>query len=252
MGRMAEPSAILRAIATILDAPVGRLTGRSALVTSGPTVEAIDPVRYLTNRSSGKQGHAVAAALARLGARTILVSGPTAEPDPPNVEIVRVESAVQMLEACRSALPVDIAVCAAAVSDWRVAAVATTKLKKGADRSPPRLELVENPDILATLSKPGPQRPRLVVGFALETDALVENARAKLRRKGCDWIVANAATQDSSVFGSSHNAIVLIKAEGQERWPRIAKSEVGLRLAAAAADFLGSTPLASQVGGVSA
>jgi len=237
LGRMAEPAEILAAIAGHF-AGGKPLSGRRVLITSGPTQEAIDPVRFISNRSSGKQGHAIAAACARLGAETILVSGPTQEPAPPGVTLVSIESADEMLAACQAALPVDAAVCAAAVSDWRPADPATRKIKKKAGAAAPEIHLVQTPDILATLSKPGPRRPLLVVGFALETENLVENAKAKLASKGCDWIVANAATQDSTVFGSSYNTITLVTAVGTELWPRSSKQEVGERLGAAMAEFL--------------
>jgi phosphopantothenoylcysteine decarboxylase/phosphopantothenate--cysteine ligase len=220
----------------MLAAPFGRLAGKRVLVTSGPTREAIDPVRYISNRSSGKQGHAIAAAFARLGAHTILITGPTAEPDPPGVDIVAVESAEDMLDACLAALPVDVAVCAAAVTDWRPVDPAPRKLKKQPGEGAPKLLLRETRDILATLSQPGPRRPELVVGFALETEDLMRNAAAKRNAKGCDWIVANAATQDATVFGSDHNSVALISAAGTELWPRITKQDVGQRLAARVAD----------------
>jgi phosphopantothenoylcysteine decarboxylase/phosphopantothenate--cysteine ligase len=238
MGRMAEPDQIIRAAAEILGASFGRLSGKRVLITSGPTREAIDPVRYISNRSSGKQGHAIAAAFARLGARTILVTGPTAEPNPPGVATIVVESARDMLDACVEALPADVAICAAAVTDWQPVEPAAQKLKKQPGGNAPELRLRETQDILATLSRPGPNRPRLVVGFALETENLVENATAKLKSKGCDWIVANAASQDASVFGSEYNSVALVTAGGVELWPRITKQEVGQRLAAAVADFL--------------
>jgi phosphopantothenoylcysteine decarboxylase/phosphopantothenate--cysteine ligase len=194
-GRMAEPQDILAAVIDHF-AAAAPLAGRRALVTSGPTHEAIDPVRYVANRSSGRQGHAIAAALARSGAETILVTGPTHEPDPPGVTVRRIESAREMAAACQAALPVDVAVCAAAVSDWRPAAEAGQKLKKNGDEAPaPRIELVENPDILAGLSEPGNRRPALVTGFAAETENIVEHARAKRARKGCDWILANDVSQ---------------------------------------------------------
>jgi phosphopantothenoylcysteine decarboxylase/phosphopantothenate--cysteine ligase len=236
MGRMAEPEQIVMAAARMLAPPFGGLAGKRVLVTSGPTREAIDPVRYISNRSSGKQGHAIAAAFARLGARTILVTGPTAEPDPPGVDIVGVESAEEMLDACLAALPADVAICAAAVTDWRPVDAAPRKLKKQPGEGAPEIHLRETRDILATLSQPGSRRPKLVVGFALETEDLMRNAAAKLNAKGCDWIVANAATQDATVFGSDHNSVALITAGGTEWWPRITKQEVGLRLAARVAD----------------
>ena len=238
MGRMAEPADILKAVIDLLSASGGRLKGRRALVTSGPTHEAIDPVRFISNRSSGKQGHAIAAALASMGAATTLVTGPTHEADPPGVAVIRIESAAEMLEACHSALPADIAVCAAAVSDWRPAEPSSHKLKKRAGDGSPELRLVETPDILADISKPGNSRPRLVVGFALETEDLMKNATKKLRAKGCDWIVANAIAEKDTVFGADENTVALLTAAGMEVWPRLSKHEIGRRLAAAAADFL--------------
>jgi phosphopantothenoylcysteine decarboxylase/phosphopantothenate--cysteine ligase len=239
MGRMAEPADILSAIADhFAGTKPGPLTGRRILITSGPTQESIDPVRFISNRSSGKQGHAIAAACARLGAETILVSGPTQEPTPAGVTLVPVESADEMLTACLAALPVDAAICAAAVSDWRPTDPSPQKIKKKPDASTPEIHLVQTPDILAHLSKAGPSRPRLVVGFALETENLIENARAKLASKGCDWIVANSATQDSTVFGSSYNTVSLVTSVGTELWPRASKREVGERLAASIAEAL--------------
>ncbi|MDE2582304.1 MAG: bifunctional phosphopantothenoylcysteine decarboxylase/phosphopantothenate--cysteine ligase CoaBC [Rhodospirillales bacterium] len=231
-GRLAEPPAILAAIAALLVPAAGPLAGRHALVTSGPTHEPIDPVRYIANRSSGRQGHAIAAALAALGARVSLVSGPVGVPDPPGVTVIRVETAQQMLAASLAALPADIAVCAAAVADWRVASAAGRKIKKTPGAPPPALELVANPDILATLSAPGPTRPRLVVGFAAETDALAENAAAKRARKGCDWIVANDVSPATGIMGGEENSVHLITATGAEDWPRLPKSDVARRLAA--------------------
>lgn len=232
VGRMAEPDEILAAIEAML-APAARpLEGLRALVTSGPTVEAIDPVRFIANRSSGKQGHAIAAALRRAGADVVLVSGPVHEPDPPGVTVVRVESARAMLDACQAALPVDVAVCAAAVADWRVAEPLTQKLKKTSDGAP-QLVLTENPDILRTLSRAGPGRPRLVVGFAAETENLERNARQKLASKGCDWIVANDVSMDEGTFGGVYNTVQLIRSDGElEAWPRLSKVEVAARLAA--------------------
>ncbi|MBX6372642.1 MAG: bifunctional phosphopantothenoylcysteine decarboxylase/phosphopantothenate--cysteine ligase CoaBC [Acetobacteraceae bacterium] len=233
-GRLAEPPEILAAIEALLAPPGARpLAGRHALVTSGPTHEAIDPVRYIANRSSGKQGHAIAAALAALGARVTLVSGPVALPDPPGVTVRRVESARDMLAACEAALPADIAVCAAAVADWRVAAVAGQKMKKVPGQPPPPLALALNPDILATLSA-HQQRPRLVIGFAAETEEVVANAVEKRRRKGCDWIVANDVSGD--VMGGEENAVHLVTGQGVEDWPRMPKEEVARRLAARIAE----------------
>jgi phosphopantothenoylcysteine decarboxylase/phosphopantothenate--cysteine ligase len=230
-GRMSEPPAIVAAIESMLSEGTA-LAGRHAIVTSGPTHEPIDPVRYIANRSSGRQGHAIAAALAALGARVTLVSGPVSVPDPPGLTVRRIESAQQMLDACRQALPADIAVCAAAVADWRVASAASGKIKKVPGAAPPALELVPNPDILATLSAPGPQRPRLVIGFAAETDDLMANAQAKRARKGCDWIIANDVSPASGIMGGQENAVHLITADGVEEWPRLAKDEVARRLAA--------------------
>ena len=230
-GRMAEPAEILAAIEARLGTSGRPLAGLKALITSGPTHEPIDPVRYIANRSSGKQGHAVAAALAGLGAETRLVSGPTEQPDPAGVETVHVESAVEMLAACRAGLPADILVCAAAVADWRVVGVAEQKLKKPADGTPPMLEFAENPDILATLSQLEHGRPRLVVGFAAETEKLIENAMAKRRRKGCDWIVANSVAPGASAFQSDSNVVHLMVGDTVEDWPEMSKSEVADRLA---------------------
>ncbi len=235
MGRMAEPLDIVAAAEDILRASTA-LAGRRALVTSGPTHEPIDPVRYIANRSSGKQGHAIAGALARHGAATILVSGPTSEPDPPGVRVVRVTTARDMLAACEAALPADIAVCAAAVADWRAEESAHKIKKKGA---PPALKLVENPDILARLSAAGNARPRLVVGFAAETENLVENARQKRAKKGCDWILANDVSASSGVFGGDANTIHLVSGDGVEDWPPLSKRDVAERLALRIAQFFG-------------
>jgi len=211
------------------------LKGRKALVTSGPTEEPIDPVRFIANRSSGKQGHAIAAALANLGAETVLISGPTREPDPPGVRVVHVATAREMLAACEAALPADIAVCAAAVADWR-ADVAPQKLKKKGG-SPPALKLVENPDILAALAKPGNRRPALVVGFAAETEDLIAQARAKRAKKGCDWVLANDVSAASGTFGGADNSVQLIDDSGVEDWGRLSKRDVGDRLARRIAQF---------------
>jgi phosphopantothenoylcysteine decarboxylase/phosphopantothenate--cysteine ligase len=230
-GRLAEPPVIRDAIADLLVPAPKPLAGRHALVTSGPTQEPIDPVRYIANRSSGRQGHAIAAALAGLGARVTLVSGPVAVPDPPGVAIRHVETAAQMLDACQAALPADIAVCAAAVADWRVANAAHGKIKKQPGRDAPTLSLVPNPDILATLSAKGPARPRLVVGFAAETDDLLDNAAAKRARKGCDWIVANDVSPETGIMGGTENVIHLVTEAGTEHWPRLSKGEVAEKLA---------------------
>jgi phosphopantothenoylcysteine decarboxylase/phosphopantothenate--cysteine ligase len=229
-GRLAEPPAILAAIEALL-MPSRPLAGRHALVTSGPTHEPIDPVRYIANRSSGRQGHAIAAALAELGARVTLVSGPVSVPDPVGVATTHVESAQQMLDACQAALPADVAIFAAAVADWRVAGAATGKIKKVPGAAPPALALVANPDILATIAERGPRRPRLVIGFAAETDDLMANAQAKRERKNADWIVANDVSPATGIMGGEENVVHLITAEGVEDWPRLPKQDVARRLA---------------------
>jgi phosphopantothenoylcysteine decarboxylase/phosphopantothenate--cysteine ligase len=234
-GRMAEPEAIFAAAMAMLGAG-GPLTGKHVLVTAGPTAEPIDPVRVLTNRSSGKQGYAIAGALAALGARVTLVSGPTGLSAPPGVTRVDVETAVEMLAACKAALPADAAVCVAAVADWRADEVFEVKLKKSHE-GPPTIRLVENPDILAALSARGPGRPRLVVGFAAETHDLEANARAKLVRKGCDWIVGNDVTADG-IMGGDENEVMVVDSQGTERWPRASKAEVARRLASRIAEDL--------------
>jgi phosphopantothenoylcysteine decarboxylase / phosphopantothenate---cysteine ligase len=233
-GRLLEPAALRDAIAAVL--ADGPLAGRHVIVTSGPTHEPIDPVRYIANRSSGKQGHAIAAALAALGARVTLVSGPVVQSDPPGVEVVRVEAARDMLAAVEAALPADAAICAAAVADWRTAREATQKLKKVPGEAPPPLDLALNPDILARLAAPGPRRPRLVVGFAAETENVVDNAVVKRAKKGCDWIVANDVSGD--VMGGAENAVHLVTAAGVEDWPRLPKAEVARRIAARVAEAL--------------
>jgi phosphopantothenoylcysteine decarboxylase/phosphopantothenate--cysteine ligase len=241
-GRMAEPAEILAAIARLLtlDPPLEkRLAGRRALVTSGPTREPIDPVRYLSNHSSGKQGHAIAAALAALGAETVLVSGPTQEPTPAGVRLVAVETARQMLRASEAALPVDVAVMAAAVSDWRVETEAGQKLKKDG-KGPPVLCLIENPDILASIAARHNDRPALVVGFAAETENVVANALDKRRRKGCDWILANDVSPGTGTFGGDSNTIHLVDADGVEDWPAMTKTEVAARLADRIASWMGA------------
>ncbi len=244
-GRLAEPVAILAAITALL-APEPRapdplapdplaappLAGRHAIVTSGPTQEPIDPVRYIANRSSGRQGHAIAAALAALGARVTLIAGPVTLPDPPGITVRHVETAAEMREATFAALPADIAVAAAAVADWRVARAGGAKIKKTASGAPPILDLVANPDILAEIAAPGPNRPRLVIGFAAETENLAENASAKRQRKGCDWIVANDVSPATGIMGGAENAVLLITADGAETWPRMGKEAVAGKLAA--------------------
>jgi phosphopantothenoylcysteine decarboxylase/phosphopantothenate--cysteine ligase len=241
-GRLAEPPEILAAIEVLLHSQAGLqarpLAGRHALVTSGPTHEPIDPVRYIANRSSGRQGHAIASALAALGARVTLVCGPVNVPDPVGVTVRHIETARQMLDACQSALPADIAVFAAAVADWRVEQAATGTIKKQPGAAPPGLTLIPNPDILATIAAPGPDRPRLVVGFAAETDDLMANAQAKLRRKNADWIVANDVSPETGIMGGAENAVHIVSAAGVETWPRLAKDEVAMRLAQRIAEAL--------------
>jgi len=236
-GRLAEPEAIFAAVMAALTGPTNRpLEGKRALVTAGPTFEPIDPVRGITNRSSGKQGFAIAEALARLGAQVTLVAGPVALPTPAGVRRIDVETARQMLAASQSALPADVGVFVAAVADWRVDEAFGSKLKKEKG-GPPALTFVENPDILATLSATGPQRPRLVIGFAAETDHVEEHARAKLARKGCDWIIANDVTEPG-VMGGGENAVLLVTKSGTERWDRAAKDQVAAQIAQRIADAL--------------
>ncbi|MGU3495665.1 bifunctional phosphopantothenoylcysteine decarboxylase/phosphopantothenate--cysteine ligase CoaBC [Xanthobacteraceae bacterium A53D] len=237
-GRMAEPMEILAAIEARFTEQPQLLKGRRVLVTSGPTVEPIDPVRYIANRSSGKQGHAIAAAAAAAGAEVVLVSGPAEVPDPRGVSVIHVERARDMLAAVEEHLPVDVAVFAAAVADWRVAGEADQKIKKGASGAP-ALDLVENPDILATISRHSTLRPRLVVGFAAETENVVPNATAKRLRKGCDWIVANDVSPATGIMGGDANTVHLVSAEGVEDWPSASKAEVARRLVARIAGSLG-------------
>lgn len=214
------------------------LQGRHVLVTSGPTHEPIDPVRYIANRSSGKQGHAIAAAARRLGARVTLISGPVQIPDPEGVEVRHVETAREMLEAVEAALPADIAVFAAAVADWRVAAPGRGKIKKAAGAAPPSLELVENPDILAAIAKRTGKRPSLVIGFAAETNSVVENAKTKRKAKAVDWIVANDVSESGGVFGGERNRVHLVTAAGVEDWPDMSKAEVAEELLRRAGSYL--------------
>ena len=233
LGRMAEPLEIAAAVEKLLaERTIGPLTGQRVLVTSGPTHEPIDPVRYIANRSSGKQGHAIAAAAAAAGADVTLISGPVRVPDPYGIKIVKVESAREMLDAVERALPADVAIFAAAVADWRVANAAQQKLKKQPGRSTPELPLVENPDILATIAKRKSQRPKLVIGFAAETENIAANAKAKLVKKGCDWILANDVSPQSGVMGGDRNMITLVQASGMETWPPQSKEEVASRLVA--------------------
>lgn len=239
-GRLAEVDEIVAEINALIGTGARPLAGLKALVTAGPTLEAIDPVRFIANRSSGKQGYAIAEALGRLGAATTLVSGPTALRVPRHVTRVDVTSARDMLAAAKDALPVDVAVCVAAVSDWRPETLAGSKIRKNSG-APPALKLVENPDILAALSAPSNNRPQLVVGFAAETENLVEQAQAKLASKGCDWIIANDVSPDARgevVFGADENSIHLITADKVETWERARKSVIADRLAHRIADAL--------------
>lgn len=236
-GRLAETQTIIGAVADILTPRPQPLKGKRALVTSGPTIEPLDPVRYMTNRSSGKQGHAIARALADLGAEVALVTGPTQEPDPPHVSVIRIETAAQMLDACLNALPADVAVFAAAVADWRAAELPTTKIKKQAGQAP-TLNLVENADILATIARQTTNRPALVIGFAAETGDVATKASEKRLRKGCDWIVANDVSPGSSVFGGTENTVLIIDEKGVEAWPTLSKQMVSEKLAARVSQFL--------------
>lgn len=231
-GRMAEVADIVNAVEAFFDATPKPLKGRKIVLTAGPTWEAIDPVRYIANRSSGKQGYALAGALAHLGADVVLVSGPTALPTPPGVARVDIESARDMLKACEGALPADALICVAAVADWRSDDAAHVKIKKNGGE-PPALRLAENPDILATLSK-SDKRPPLVIGFAAETNDVVAYAQAKRARKGCDWIVANDVSGD--VMGGDNNSVHIITDTGVEDWPHMSKADVGARLAQRIAD----------------
>ncbi len=245
-GRMAEPEAILAAIRQHLspEAPLrlppeavvalpsrGPLSGRHVIVTSGPTHEPIDPVRYIANRSSGQQGTAIAAELRKLGARVSFVTGPAEVPPPEGVEVIAVTTAREMRDAVEAALPADAAVMAAAVADWRVSNASAQKIKKDGSGKFPVLEFAENPDILAWISKLAKDRPHLVVGFAAETDDVLHHAQQKRQRKGCDWIVANDVSPSTGIMGGHENAVILITAEGTESWPRLEKTEVARRLA---------------------
>ncbi len=234
-GRMSEPLEIVAAIEAQFG--YGPLNGRRVLVTSGPTHEPIDPVRYIANRSSGAQGTAVARALAALGAEVIFVTGPAEVAPPEGVKVVQIETAQQMSDAVEAALPVDAGVFAAAVADWRVAAASDKKLKKSRDGLP-ALEFAENPDILKRVARMGTGRPALVVGFAAETDNVIEHATAKRARKGCDWIVANDVSPATGIMGGSENAVTLISDEGAEEWPRMGKDAVAERLALKIAEAL--------------
>jgi phosphopantothenoylcysteine decarboxylase/phosphopantothenate--cysteine ligase len=239
VGRMAEPLEIAAAMEALFgEASERPLAGKRIIVTSGPTHEPIDPVRYIANRSSGRQGHAIAAAAAAAGAAVTLISGPVNIPDPAGVRVVKVESARAMFEAVEAALPADCAVFAAAVADWRVATPGREKIKKQKGKGPAPLALVENPDILATIAHRKTQRPPLVVGFAAETENVIENAKAKLARKGCDWIVANDVSPETGIMGGESNTVHLVTGDDVETWPSQSKDEVARALVARIADVL--------------
>jgi phosphopantothenoylcysteine decarboxylase/phosphopantothenate--cysteine ligase len=256
LGRMAEPATILEAIAGLLGSekvtplakatPLRTLSERHVLITSGPTQEPIDPVRYIANRSSGKQGHALARAARALGAKVTLVSGPVTLPDPEGVRVVKVHTAHEMLAAVLSALPADVAICAAAVADWRASDEAAHKLKKPHQGTETTLALTLNPDILTTIATPGPARPRLVIGFAAETENLIENAKSKRDRKGADWIVANDVWPGTGAMGGDRTQIHLVTAQGVEDWPPMSKDEMAGRLLARAADALAALRPAAE------
>ncbi|SIP87313.1 Phosphopantothenate-cysteine ligase /Phosphopantothenoylcysteine decarboxylase [Paracoccus thiocyanatus] len=251
-GRMAEPEAILAAIRAALgrdkplrlppeaaiSLPARRLAGRHVIVTSGPTHEPIDPVRYIANRSSGAQGAAIAGALRDLGARVSFVTGPAQVPPPEGVEVIAVQTAREMRAAVEAALPADAAVMAAAVADWHVANARAGKIKKDGSGALPELQFAENPDILAWISQLGQDRPALVVGFAAETDDVLDNAARKRQRKGCDWIIANDVSPETGIMGGTENAVTLVSGVGAESWPRLSKAEVARRLAARIAEAL--------------
>ena len=236
-GRMAEPAEILGAIEMLLDDRPKPLAGLSAVVTSGPTREAIDPVRYLTNHSSGKQGHAIAFALREAGATVTLVSGPVSIPNPPGVTVVPVDSAEEMKNAVDAALPADIAIFVAAVADWRPATNADEKIKKGKSKAPPALKLIENPDILKGIGTLKNNRPSLVVGFAAETQDIIKHGKAKLAKKGANWILANDVSDEAGVMGGNHNTVRLISTSGVEDWPKMDKQHVAKRLVDKISEF---------------
>ncbi|WP_094462587.1 bifunctional phosphopantothenoylcysteine decarboxylase/phosphopantothenate--cysteine ligase CoaBC [Pannonibacter phragmitetus] len=236
LGRMAEPLAIAERALELLEAgsapQAGPLSGKHVVITSGPTHEPIDPVRYIANRSSGKQGHAIAAAAAEAGARVTLISGPVTLPDPAGVTVIPVETAKEMLAAVEAALPADVAIMAAAVADWRVAQEGSEKIKKDGSGQPPALALIENPDILSTVGHLAGNRPKLVVGFAAETQNLIANAQGKLQRKAADWIVANDVSPATGVMGGDANTVRIVTHDGIEDWPTLGKTEVARRLVA--------------------
>ncbi|MDG1885655.1 MAG: bifunctional phosphopantothenoylcysteine decarboxylase/phosphopantothenate--cysteine ligase CoaBC [Alphaproteobacteria bacterium] len=229
-GRMLEPPKIVEQLVNHLSTNRA-LLGSTVLVTAGPTLEPIDPVRFISNRSSGKQGYAIASVLSRLGAKTTLVTGPTDLADPPGVNVIKIETAIDMMQACLDSLPADIAICAAAVADWRVTNNSTEKIKKQNNSTTVSLELNENPDILKTLSQLGSNRPKLVIGFAAETENLLENAMRKRKNKGCDWILANDVSTSTGIFGGESNLVHFITNYGSEEWPSMLKENVAMRLA---------------------
>ena len=238
-GRMAEPLEIAAAAERLLNANADKpLAGKRVLITSGPTHEPIDPVRYIANRSSGKQGHAIAAAAAAAGADVTLISGPVNLPDPPDVTIVKVETARDMLQAVERALPADIAIFAAAVADWRVNNAGEQKIKKKPGQTAPDLPLTENPDILSTIAHRKSQRPKLVIGFAAETENVAANAKDKLARKGCDWILANDVSPQTGIMGGDRNTVQLVTAKGVEPWPPQSKHDVAAMLIAHIAETI--------------
>ncbi len=237
MGRMVEPAEIIQGLKAFFHDTPRPLRGRHAIVTSGPTFEPIDPVRYIANRSSGKQGHAIAAALSDLGCRTTLITGPTNLADPVGCDVIRIETAREMLVATEAALPADIAVFAAAVADWRTSSEAQEKIKKQPGATPPSLNMVENPDILKTVSASGNSRPTLVVGFAAETNDVLTNASEKRARKGCDWIVANDVSPETGTFSGDNNTVHLITDGAVEDWPRMTKTDVAKQLAGRIAHY---------------
>ena len=239
-GRMVEPESILAAICEHFK-ETALLSGKRALVTSGPTFEAIDPVRYLGNRSSGKQGHAIASEISRLGAETVLITGPTALKAPSGVSVVHVETACEMYEACKAALPADIAVCAAAVADWRPEKTNDKKIKKNGE--PPVISMIENPDILKFLGNDRLNRPALLIGFAAETGDVVEKAQRKLAKKKCDWLLANDVSVGTNVFGGESNTIHFISRAGTEPWPKMTKKEVASRIALRISDYFREGPV---------
>ena len=229
-GRMLEPPKIVEQLVNHLSTNRA-LLGSTVLVTAGPTLEPIDPVRFISNRSSGKQGYAIASVLSRLGAKTTLVTGPTDLADPPGVNVIKIETAIDMMQACLDSLPADIAICAAAVADWRVTNNSPEKIKKQNNSTTVSLELNENPDILKTLSQLGSNRPNLVIGFAAETENLLENAMRKRKNKGCDWILANDVSTSTGIFGGESNLVHFITNYGSEEWPSMLKENVAMRLA---------------------